>query len=158
MISKRVLTLIQIVMKNKFSNRQSVQSESNKIYDTITNAMIELLESLKTNPERWVKPWILSENGSGAHNAISKRSYSGDIFNFLAADKYIEGSGLPFISFSAETTASKKSTILSFFNTTGISLHGELVANPILNLRLFNTDNISLIPFISLSIWFLFLL
>ncbi|MBN1183693.1 MAG: DUF1738 domain-containing protein [Bacteroidales bacterium] len=64
-------------MNNNFLNRQSVHSKSNKIYDTITNAMIELLESLKTNPERWEKPWILSENGSGAHNAISKRSYSG---------------------------------------------------------------------------------
>jgi len=52
MISKRALTLIQIAMKNNFSNQQSVQSKSNKIYDTITNAMIELLESLKTNPER----------------------------------------------------------------------------------------------------------
>jgi hypothetical protein len=40
----------------------------------ITNAMIELLESLRTNSERWEKPWILSENGSGAHNAASKRS------------------------------------------------------------------------------------
>jgi hypothetical protein len=64
-------------MKNNFSNRQSVQSKSNKIYDTFTNAMIELLESLKTNPERWEKPWILSENGNGDHNAMSKRSYSG---------------------------------------------------------------------------------
>ena len=70
MISDRVQTLIQIAMNNIFLNRQSVQSKSSKIYDTITNAMIELLESLKTNPERSKKAWILSENGSGAHTAI----------------------------------------------------------------------------------------
>jgi antirestriction protein ArdC len=39
--------------------------------------MIEFLESLKQNPQRWESPWILSENGLGAHNAQSKRSYSG---------------------------------------------------------------------------------
>jgi putative DNA primase/helicase len=63
-------------MKNSnFS--QGATGKSSKIYDTISQTMIELLESLKTNPERWERPWILSENGLGAHNAQTKRHYSG---------------------------------------------------------------------------------
>lgn len=62
--------------KSNFSN-QGTGSKSSKIYDTLSQAMIELLESLKTNPERWERPWILSENGLGAHNAQTLRQYSG---------------------------------------------------------------------------------
>lgn len=63
-------------MKNSnFS--QGATGKSSKIYDTISQTMIELLESLKTDPERWERPWILSENGLGAHNAQTKRHYSG---------------------------------------------------------------------------------
>src|SRR5208337_3394987 len=65
-------------MKNaNFSNGQGASSKYNNIYDRITGTMIEFLESLKTSPERWERPWILSENGLGAHNAQTKRSYSG---------------------------------------------------------------------------------
>jgi len=65
-------------MKNaNFSNGQGANSKYNNIYDRITNTMIEFLESLKTTPQRWERPWILSENGLGAHNAQTKRSYSG---------------------------------------------------------------------------------
>jgi len=52
-------------------------SISGKIYETLTQTMIELLQSLKSNPERWERPWIISENGQGAHNALTKRTYSG---------------------------------------------------------------------------------
>ena len=52
-------------------------SISGKIYQTLTQTMIELLQSLKSNPERWERPWIISENGQGAHNALTKRTYSG---------------------------------------------------------------------------------
>lgn len=65
-------------MKNaNFSNGQGACSKYNNIYDRITSTMIEFLESLKINPQRWERPWILSENGLGAHNAQTKRSYSG---------------------------------------------------------------------------------
>ncbi|NJK93964.1 MAG: ArdC family protein [Bacteroidales bacterium] len=59
-------------MKNSNFSKQGAQSKSNKIYDTITDTMIELLESLKTHPERWEKPWIMAEGGLGAHNAVTK--------------------------------------------------------------------------------------
>jgi len=64
-------------MKNSKFSSQGAAGKSSRIYDTISQAMIELLESLKTSPERWERPWIISENGLGAHNAQSKRQYSG---------------------------------------------------------------------------------
>jgi len=60
-------------MKTNTSN-EGIQ---NKIYQSITSTMIELLEGIKDNPQRWERPWIISENGKGAHNAQSKRPYSG---------------------------------------------------------------------------------
>jgi antirestriction protein ArdC len=47
------------------------------IYEELTNQMIEILESLKNDKSKWEKPWILAENGLGAHNAYSKHGYSG---------------------------------------------------------------------------------
>ena len=64
-------------MKNNSFSKTGVQNKSNKIYDTITDTMIDFIESLKTNPTRWEQPWIKTENGLGAHNALSKRPYSG---------------------------------------------------------------------------------
>lgn len=64
-------------MKNLNFSKQGTTNKSTKLYESITDTMVELLESLKTNPERWERPWILSENGIGAHNAMSKRPYSG---------------------------------------------------------------------------------
>ena len=66
-----------LAMKNNSFLKNGGQNKSTMIYDTITATMIDLLESLKTNPSHWERPWIKTENGIGAHNAQSKRTYSG---------------------------------------------------------------------------------
>lgn len=47
----------------------------NQIYQNITNQIIEILEDLKIHPERWEKPWIISEGHKGAHNALTNYVY-----------------------------------------------------------------------------------
>lgn len=45
------------------------------IYQEITDLMISILKDLKENPELYQRPWIVSENQLGAHNAITKYKY-----------------------------------------------------------------------------------
>jgi len=52
--------------------------KTNDLYKAVAETFESILMELKANPEKWVKPWIMSDNnGLMGHNAVTKHEYTG---------------------------------------------------------------------------------